>query len=217
MDDILIVIPSFNEFLSLKKILPKLEKKNLNYLVIDDGSTDETKQFLKKKYVDNYLSYKNNKGYEYAIYLGYKFAKNKNYSYLVTFDGDGQHNLNDLTTLFKIYKNYDLLVGERDKKNLLIENLINKYFYNKYNINDILCGLKMYNIKKIKFFKPLKKKNTAGMIFTIMAIKSKPKIKNIPIKINKRSFGVSKFGDTFFGNFNFLNYFINLLVQNNRI
>ena len=46
--DTLIVIPTYNEIKSLKKILLKIFKK-YNLLIIDDNSNDGTINFLKKK------------------------------------------------------------------------------------------------------------------------------------------------------------------------
>ena len=43
-----IVIPSKNEFQSLKKIVNKLREKKLNFVIINDGSTDNTDKYLKE-------------------------------------------------------------------------------------------------------------------------------------------------------------------------
>ena len=45
MHDLVVLIPSYNEFKNLVKIL----KYNYNYLIIDDCSEDETENLLKKK------------------------------------------------------------------------------------------------------------------------------------------------------------------------
>ena len=46
--DYIILIPSYNELESLKKILPKLKKENLDILIIDDFSKDKTHHYLKQ-------------------------------------------------------------------------------------------------------------------------------------------------------------------------
>ena len=56
--EIIILIPSFNELQSLKNILPIL-KLNYDFIVINDCSTDKTKEYLKKKKL-NILTIKNN-------------------------------------------------------------------------------------------------------------------------------------------------------------
>lgn len=214
MNKTIVVIPSFNELKTLKMLLPKLQEKNINFVVIDDGSSDGTFNYLSKNYEKkSFIHHIDNKGYENAIYSGYEYAKKNRYGYLATFDGDFQHDISDLIKMIKVSENFDLIIGVRDKKNFLIEFLINYYYFKKLFIKDVLSGLKIYNLNKITFFKPFKNFNTAGISFTIMAHKYSPLIYNFPIKIKKRRYGISKFGDFFYGNFYLLIYFINSLKK----
>ena len=212
MNFLKVIIPSFNEIKSIRILVPKLNKHKIDYLIINDGSTDGTEKFLKNNISsNNYINIFKNSGYDNAIFEGYKYAKTKKYKFIATFDSDLQHRIIDLVKLSKFTKDYDLIIGNRDRKNLLIEKIINKYFYKKYLISDILSGLKIYNIEKINFHKPNKTK-TAGMFFSLIAISKNIKIKNYPIKINNRKFGKSKFGEFITGNFSLFHCFINTLV-----
>ena len=212
MKSLKVLIPAFNEIKSLKVLIPQLQKKNIDYLIINDGSNDGTENFLKKNInANNFITNKKNIGYERSIFKGYQLAINEKYEFIATFDSDLQHNIKDLITLLNFVKDYDFVIGTRDKKNLFIESIINKYFYKKYFILDALSGLKIYNIKKIKFKYP-KNVNKAGMFFVIMALKSNARIKNHPIKINKRKYGNSKFGQFFFRNINLLYCFLNTIM-----
>ncbi|MFA7689262.1 MAG: glycosyltransferase family 2 protein, partial [Bacilli bacterium] len=92
----LVIIPAYNEeenivntINSLKKI--KLKGIKLNYIVINDGSKDKTRETLIKnkiKFID--LIY--NLGIGGAVQTGYKYALYNNYDVAIQLDGDGQHN-----------------------------------------------------------------------------------------------------------------------------
>ena len=89
----LILIPAYNELNNLKKFLKKLNKLAPVY-ILDDCSTDNTDKWLLK----NNIKYKKNKinlGYEKNLLNGIKKFK-KNCQYLITFDGDGQHQISDI-------------------------------------------------------------------------------------------------------------------------
>ena len=95
----IVVIPSFNEYKSLKKIV-KLLKGRIKILVINDGSTDKTYSLLKKNKIET-INNKKNLGYELSLiksfyYLKDKYPKVKN---IVTFDADGEHKVNDIYRL----------------------------------------------------------------------------------------------------------------------
>ena len=50
MNFITVVIPCYNEFNSLPILIENLEKiNNINFLIIDNGSTDESREYLNSK------------------------------------------------------------------------------------------------------------------------------------------------------------------------
>ena len=125
MNFLKVIIPSFNEIKSIRILVPKLNKHKIDYLIINDGSTDGTEKFLKNNISsNNYINIFKNSGYDNAIFEGYKYAKTKKYKFIATFDSDLQHRIIDLVKLSKFTKDYDLIIGNRDRKNLLIEKII---------------------------------------------------------------------------------------------
>ena len=73
MRDLIILIPSFNEKISLKKILRILDKK-IDVLIVDDCSADNTKidpNITKNKIIIN----KKRLGYEKSLITGFNFIK----------------------------------------------------------------------------------------------------------------------------------------------
>ena len=193
---IVVLIPSYNEGDKIINILQKI--KRYNTIVVDDGSTDKT-HLRVNKLCTHFLRNKKNIGYQKSIERGLKFAIKNNYDGVITFDADGQLNTLYLKTFFKhLKKGYDLVIGVRNYVPRFSEKIFNIYTYRKFNISDILCGLKGYNLKTINTG-VLGQDYSACPNIALDYIKSKKNIRKVPIKIKKRN-GESKFGNSFLGN-----------------
>jgi len=202
---IIILIPSHNEINTLKKICLKIKKLRLRFVVIDDGSSDGTSDWLKKNRF-NFIKNKKKIGYENSLILGINYILKKvKAKYLITFDADGEHQTNDLIKIInKLKKNQiDMIIGNRNKFNRLSEYIISFLFFIKFGIKDPLSGFKVYSIKKLKIFKN-KIKNNSYLIDIIIHFKSnKFYLKNFPIKVNKR-FDVPRVGNSLLTNLKIL-------------
>ena len=75
----LVIIPCYNEEESILETVQSLKNQKVDYVVIDDGSTDHSLQVLKENHL-NYIHLDNNLGIGGAIQTGYKYAKQKDYS-----------------------------------------------------------------------------------------------------------------------------------------
>jgi len=207
MHDLIVLIPSFNERVSLIKILKKLNKK-IEVLVIDDGSTDGTSidPFVKNI---NIINNKKRLGYEQSLITGIKFIKNNfKKKYILTFDADGEHPINAIEKLYRKmrFNNLDLLIGERDQKNRLSETLLSFIFTKKLGLSDPLSGLKIY--KSYILYKILKNiKNNYFLVDIIWEfINHKAIIENVKIKTNKIKNRKSRVGNLLYSNYKI--YFI---------
>jgi glycosyltransferase involved in cell wall biosynthesis len=116
IEDILIIIPAYNEEKSIENLLKELKKNFKNILVIDDGSTDKTKEIVQKEEVI-LISHKINKGKGEALKTGFKYAIEKNFPAVITMDGDGQHLPEEALKFAEKYKKNKktgILIGKRD-------------------------------------------------------------------------------------------------------
>ena len=120
-DLVSIVIPLHNEALNVKLMVLTLTKalKDLNYeiLFVNDGSTDDTSNQLKKlngKSV-TVIELDKNYGQSSAIAAGIDFSKG---NYIVTIDGDLQNDPHDIPWMLDILKNksLDLIAGFRKER-----------------------------------------------------------------------------------------------------
>jgi len=116
IEDILIIIPAYNEEKSIENLLKELKKNFKNILVIDDGSTDKTKEIVQNEEVI-LISHKINKGKGEALKTGFKYAIEKNFPAVITMDGDGQHLPEEALKFVEKYKKNKktgILIGKRD-------------------------------------------------------------------------------------------------------
>ena len=117
---ILLIIPAYNEADGILDVIKKVEEYqtkcayDLDYLVINDGSTDNEEAVLIKNNI-NHVELVCNLGIGGAVQTGYIYALREGYDIAVQFDGDGQHDINSLSKLVDpiIEGKADFTVGSR--------------------------------------------------------------------------------------------------------
>ena len=156
-----IIIPVYNELNNIEKLFNEIRFSLNNFdtyqiIFIDDGSTDDSQDILKdleNKKLIQLIKNKKNIGQSYSINKGIKNAK---YETIITLDGDGQNNPNDIPKLLKMYNetNNKLIGGIRinrkdnyiKKISSIIANNIRRFIL-KDNCKDTGCSLKIFDRK----------------------------------------------------------------------
>ena len=157
-----LIIPIYNEERTLPTLLNKLhklKKENIEIIIVDDGSNDNTQKILSKNNQFFVLRNKINKGKGFSINKGIKYANNQN---IILIDGDLEIDIEDIPKLiFQFEKsNIDVLTGIRWNKNSYFKleiNTIGNYLINHlfnilYNtkLSDVLCCVKILDTNLIK-------------------------------------------------------------------
>ena len=108
----IVIIPAFNEEVAIGGIIKKSFKYVDDVLVIDDGSKDGTYEIAKKL---NARVIKHEVNMGKGVSLKDAFNNIGGYDVVVTIDGDGQHNPDEIPELIKhiINGNADLVNGSR--------------------------------------------------------------------------------------------------------
>lgn len=107
-----LVLPAKNESQSLRKLIPTLIDRfpHAEIIVVNDGSTDETKMVC-KEYAVQLISHPYSMGNGSAVKTGARCASHDK---IVFMDADGQHNPNDIPRfLSKMDEGYEMVVGAR--------------------------------------------------------------------------------------------------------
>lgn len=112
----LVVIPAHNEAENIQKVIDEIraDLPDVDVLVINDCSTDNTKEIVEKNNVKCITSVFNFR-YAYAVQTGIKYAYQNDYDYVIQFDGDGQHIAKEANKLIEKMKetNCNIVIGSR--------------------------------------------------------------------------------------------------------
>lgn len=117
---VLLLIPAYNEEKNIRKLLKEITERNLSswadVIVVNDGSRDNTAVAVREA---NYelIELPYNMGYGAALQVGYKYARNNEYDYIIQLDADGQH---DLLNIDLIYQKLTKAEGMDDKPDIVI-------------------------------------------------------------------------------------------------
>ena len=160
---VLCIIPCFNEAHRIENLIVKINNfkkinKKIDFLFINDGSTDNTQNLIKKNKF-KIINLKMNRGIGRALIHGYIYAKKNKYSILVHLAGNGKMNPNQITKVIDpILKNKaDFVSGSRfiDRggvKNTPFYRIFLIYIFSKFvtfifkrKISDASCGFRHLN------------------------------------------------------------------------
>jgi glycosyltransferase involved in cell wall biosynthesis len=160
---ILVIIPCYNEDGSLKQTVEslKLNSPNIDFIVVNDGSLDNTLKIC----VDNYYPVINlpfNMGLTAAIQTGMRYAQKNSYDMALQYDGDGQHLSEYIAGMVELMKesSADIVIGSRYmlKTSLNVRGLGGKMLSAAVKIStgkrlsDPTSGMRLFNRKMIKKF-----------------------------------------------------------------
>ena len=116
MSDTLVFIPAWNEEANLPAVIHELREQlpDVDVLVVDDGSTDDTAAIASGLGAE-VLSFGENRGLRAGIAAGWAWAAEHEYAYCGRVDADGQHPAVELRRLLELVKSgaADVAVGSR--------------------------------------------------------------------------------------------------------
>ena len=107
-------IPAYNEESHIESLVKSAKNHVDSVVVCDDGSTDNTANIAKNSGAV-VISHKINKGYGAAIISLFDYARENNVDTMITVDGDGQHDPDQIPLLVDILSqhNVDVVIGSR--------------------------------------------------------------------------------------------------------
>ncbi len=156
----LALIPCYNEESTIGSIVLKTKRYVNTVLVVDDGSKDDTPNIAKQAGAV-VISHKKNQGKGSVIKTGFRYALANNYDYVVTLDGDGQHNPDEVPTVLGDLMNngHDITIGlrygvstEMPKWRKVGKRVLDyaTSFGNGGYVTDSQCGFRAFNKKAVE-------------------------------------------------------------------
>lgn len=187
------VIPVYNEESFIKNTIENIKKIDLidEIIVVDDGSTDNTKEIVSKLDV-TYIRLDKNRGKGYAISTA---IKNTNFEYLALLDGDLGRTSDEAVKLIlpAINNEADVIIARFKKPQKkggfgLVKNLANRgvYFYTKKNITSTLSGQRVYSRKVIDSIDYIPNRFGVEVAMTIETLRKGFTIKEVDVEMIHR-------------------------------
>lgn len=201
MRKLIIQIPCYNEAKTLSTTLAALPRKvegfdKVEWLVIDDGSSDDTAEIALANGVDHIVHHTGNKGLARAFMTGLEEALRLGVDVIVNTDADNQYNADDIPSLVRpiLDGQAEIVVGERPINSIEHFTLIKKFLQklgswvvrlaSKTNIPDVPSGFRAISRKaaqQIVLFSDF----TYTLETIIQAGQKNMAVKSVPIRVNE--------------------------------
>jgi glycosyltransferase involved in cell wall biosynthesis len=189
-----VIIPTYNNAGTVAKVISDVKAFTADVIVVNDGSTDDTRDILATIDDIRVIDYPNNKGKGYALKLGLKRAYEWGYRYAITIDSDGQHYADDIPTFIESIeqKPDSLLIGAR---NLTAENMPSKNtFANRFSnfwykvetgqeLSDTQSGFRLYPLEKLQNIHFITRRYEFEVEIIVRAAWRGVNVENVPIKV----------------------------------
>jgi dolichol-phosphate mannosyltransferase len=155
----LTALPVYNEHSHVNPVLDEVVRYASDVLVVDDGSTDGTRDLLAAREDVRTIRHETNRGYGAALKTAFDYAIQRQYDVLVTIDCDGQHTPQRICNLVAACRDADFASGsrylctkevarqapaERRQINTQLTRELNERL--GLSITDSFCGFKAYRV-----------------------------------------------------------------------
>jgi len=206
MIELSIIIPAYNAALALPSTLLSIDEYLTNrkikaeIIVSDDGSTDQTKNIIRKLIKNRprrqapllLVSCKINRGKGSAVKQGAKKALGK---YILMMDADNSMPISEIELLWPYRKKFGIVIGSRfihggryrvRRFNRIIISKLGNVLFRRFfglDFHDTQCGFKLFSRQAVEEIFPKSKINRFGFDIECLVLASKEnfKIKEVPI------------------------------------
>jgi glycosyltransferase involved in cell wall biosynthesis len=202
----LAVVPAYNEAETIDGVISSLHHHvpQLDVVVVDDGSTDDTAERAEAAGA-RVLQLPFNLGIGGAVQAGFKFADEHGYEYMVQVDGDGQHDPGEISKLFAALdgpERADMICGSRFATStgyiapvsrrtgihvfaFLLSRLL------RQPVTDPTSGFRLYNRRAISLFARDYPHDYPEVEAVLMLHHHRLTMREVPVRMYQRGGGVS--------------------------
>ena len=193
-DNCCVVVPTYNNELTLAGVLNSILEYTDHIIVVDDGSTDTTPEILDAYPELELIRFRKNKGKGFALRMAFIRAREIGYRYAISMDSDGQHFASDLPAfLAAIEENPDtLIVGARNMDDAGAPGKSNfgfrfsNFWYTVttgIKLPDTQSGFRLYPLEKLKSIAFITRRFEFEVEVIVRAAWKKINVMPIPIRV----------------------------------
>ena len=191
---ICVIIPTYNNAATLKKVIDDVLAYTNNIIVVNDGSTDNTTEILNEYKDIKQLSYLPNIGKGWALRKGFELAVDSGFDHAITIDSDGQHFAGDLPQFVDKLESEGaaLIIGTRNMnqssvpgKSSFGNKFSNFWFWVETGIDvpDTQSGYRLYPLCLMKGMKFFTKKYEFEIEVIVKSAWRNIKIESVPVSV----------------------------------
>ena len=188
------MIPTYNNEGTITAVVQATLQECRDVIVVNDGSTDGTRDILHGMEGITLVEYAENRGKGYALKCGFRRALQMGFAYAITLDGDGQHYPDDIALFLKANQQHPgaLILGSRQMDG--IERSLGSRFANEFSnfwfyvqtgrrLADTQTGYRLYPLKKLHGLELLTSRYEAELELLVQASWHGVEIVPINIKV----------------------------------
>lgn len=206
LSKVLIIIPAFNEQDSIQCTLRDIKglAESWDVLVVDDGSSDKTVQYVEDLGI-SVISLPFNIGIGGAVSMGFLYALKKGYDVVVRVDADGQHDALSIQSVLDpiLTQGADVCIGSRFKgedatyRSSFLRRIGIDFFAKlitfliEESVTDPTSGFNAFNQKAIQLFAQHYPSDYPEPEAIVIAKRAGLRVIEVPVKMNSRIAGVS--------------------------
>lgn len=212
-NSVFILVPAYNEEKTVARVLKEVFERDYKVILVDDGSRDDTYNIVKslqREYPSRLFIYRHiiNRGLGAALKTGMEACLKNGAEVIVTFDADGQHDVEDITGVSEplIEKKADVVIGSRNFNDMPLSRNLGNYlmnfltliFYGIY-VKDSQSGLRAFTAESTRVLTLNSRGYGVSSEIVSEIKKNKLKLKEVPIKTIYNSYALSKGTNTSVG------------------
>jgi glycosyltransferase involved in cell wall biosynthesis len=206
----LAVVPAYNESATVARVVESIHTRapEVDVLVIDDGSTDDTCERAQQAGA-RVLRHPFNLGIGGAVQSGFVYALDNDYDFMVQVDGDGQHDPQEIARLEDAMREdptIDMVCGSRfmTKEHAypapisrrtgihLFAFLLSRFV--RQRVSDPTSGFRLYNRRAIELFARDYPHDYPEVEAVLMLHHHRLRMSEVPVRMFARDGGVSSIG-----------------------
>ena len=193
-----VLIPTYNNSATLKRVLGEVQHYTSNIIVVNDGSTDKTSAILEEFDQLEVINLIKNQGKGNALKTGFKKAAELGYDHAISMDSDGQHFPDDLPVFIDALEARTpddpelLVIGSRQMDDPSVPqkssfgNRCSSFWFwveTGVKLQDTQCGYRLYPLKTVNELELYTSRFELEIEVIVKAAWDGVEVKNLPVKV----------------------------------